>query len=68
MRDNQAILALVKDAYIYERSKHIDIAYYYVRDLHKSNRIRVNYVPSANIIANELIKSLSKKKFKTFVN
>jgi hypothetical protein len=30
IRDNQVALALVKDAHIYERSKHIDVVYYYV--------------------------------------
>jgi hypothetical protein len=68
MENNQAALALVKDAHIHERSKHIDVAYYHVRDLHKSNRIRVNYVPNANMIANELTKPLSKEKFKVFVD
>ena len=27
----------VKDAYIHERFKHIDVIYYYVRDLHTKN-------------------------------
>ncbi len=68
MRDNQVVLTLVKDAHIHERLKHIDVTYYHVRDLHKSNCTRVNYVLNANMIANELTKFLSKKKFKTFVD
>ena len=31
--DNQAALTLVKDAYIHNRSKHINVAYNYVRRL-----------------------------------
>ena len=31
--DNQAALSLVKDAYVNERSKHIDVAYHFVRKL-----------------------------------
>jgi len=68
MGDNQAALALVKDAHIHERSKHIDVAYHHVRDLHKSNRIRVDYVPSADMIADGLTKPLTKEKFKAFVD
>ena len=37
--DNQAANLFVKDAYISERSKYIDIAYYYVRDLYNKNLI-----------------------------
>jgi hypothetical protein len=28
--DNQGAIVLVKNAYLYERSKHIDISYYYI--------------------------------------
>lgn len=67
LRDNQATLAIVKNAYIYERFKYIDVTYYYVKDLCKSNRIRVNYVQKANIKANKLTKLLLQDKFKIFV-
>jgi len=67
IRDNQATLALTKDAHIHNRSKHIDVTHYYVRDFCKSNRIRISFVRSANIIANELTKLLSRNKFKIFI-
>jgi len=67
IEDNQATLTLTKDAYIYDKLKYIDVTYYYVRDLYKSNRIRTNFVRSANIIANELTKLLSRDKFKIFI-
>jgi len=67
IRDNQATLALTKDAYIYDRSKHIDVTHYYVRNLCKSNRIRISFVQSANIIVDELTKLLLKDKFKIFI-
>ncbi len=44
MNDNQATLVLIKNAYINNRLKHIDITFYYVRDLYKSNRIRISFV------------------------
>jgi len=67
IRDNQATLTLTKDAYIYNRSKYIDVTHYYVRDLYKSNRIRISFIQSANIIVDELTKLLSKNKFKIFI-
>jgi len=67
IRDNQAILTLTRDAYIYDKLKHIDITHYYVRDLCKSNRIRINFVQSANIIVDKLTKLLSRNKFKIFI-
>ena len=44
-RDNTGAIALVKNEYLYEKTKYIDIAYYYVRDLRKRNLIKVSYVP-----------------------
>ncbi len=37
MGNNQAALTLVKDAYIHERFKHINVIYHHVRDLHTKN-------------------------------
>jgi len=67
IKNNQAILAFTKDAYIYDKSKYIDIIYYYVRDFCKSNRICTSFVQSANIIVDELTKLLSRNKFKIFI-
>jgi len=67
IRDNQVALTFTKDAYIYNKSKYIDIIYYYIRDFCKSNRIRISFVRSANIIVDELTKLLSKNKFKIFI-
>ena len=65
--DNQAANLLVKDAHIHERSKHIDVAYHNVRDLHQKNLIQLDYVPSADMVADGLTKPLPRDKFKGFV-
>ena len=65
--DNQAANLLVKDAYISERSKHIDITYYYVRDLYNKNLIQLDYIPTEDMVADGLIKPLLEDKFKSFV-
>ncbi len=65
--DNQATLILIKNAHIHEWSKHIDVAYHHIRNLHKKNQISVNFVSSQDMIADELIKSLSQQNFKKFI-
>ena len=45
-RDNQAVLTLIKNAHVHERSKHIDIIYHHIWDLHQRNQIKVNFVSS----------------------
>jgi len=67
IKDNQATLIFTKNAYIYDKSKHIDVTYYYVRNLYRSNRIRISFVQNANIIVDELTKLLSRNKFKIFI-
>ncbi len=66
-KDNQASLMLIKNAHIHERLKHIDITYYHIQDLHKKNQISMNFIFSQNMIADELIKSLSWQNFKRFI-
>ncbi len=66
-KDNQASFMLIKNAHIHERLKHIDIAYHHIQDLHKKNQISMNFVFNQNMIANELIKSLSQQNFKKFI-
>ena len=67
-RNNQAVLTLVKNVHVHERSKHIDITYHHIWDLHQRNQIEVNFVPSQNMIADSLMKLLSRQNFKNFVN
>ena len=65
--DNQIINFLVKNAHIHERSKHIDVIYHHVRNLYNKNLIKLNYLSIANMMTNNLTKSLVKNKFKNFV-
>ena len=65
--DNQAALTLVKDAHVHDQSKHIDVAYHHIHNLHQRNQIRVTFVSSQDMIADELTKPLPKHAFKNFV-
>lgn len=65
--DNQAVLTLVKDTHVHEWSKHIDIAYHNICDLHKQNQIQVEFVPSQEMMTDELAKPLPRRIFDQFV-
>ena len=43
-KNNTEVITLVKNGYLYERTKYIDIAYYYIRNLRKRNLIKMFYV------------------------
>lgn len=65
--DNQCAIALIKNPHLNERSKHIDIFFHHIEDLHDKNKISIKYVPSPEIIADGLTKPLSKRPFEKFV-
>ena len=64
--DNQGALALTKNLHLYERSKHIDIYYYYVRDLVKRGKAFVEYILTNEMTANRMTKPLQRVAFKRF--
>jgi len=66
--DNQAALGLVRDAQITQRSKHIDVAYHYQRDLMKKDRLRVEFVGTADMVADGMTKPLPKAGFCRFLD
>jgi hypothetical protein len=55
--DNQAVIALSKNAVQHQRSKHIDIRYFRVRDEVEQGRIAVIYVPTGENTADLLTKA-----------
>ena len=61
--DNQASLTLVGQPQINERSKHINIAYHFVHDLHEKGIIKADFIPMSQMIADALTKALLKDKF-----
>ena len=66
--DNQTVLTLIKNAHVYERSKHIDVIYHHIQNLHQRNQIKIDFMSSWDMIVNDLIKSLSRQNFKNFVD
>jgi hypothetical protein len=56
--ENQGSIALLKILVFHDRSEHIDIQYPYARELIRNGRITPNHVPTADMLADLLTKSL----------
>ncbi len=66
--DNQGAIALAKNPHLTERSKHIDVAYHFIRDLHERKRAAVTYVPTSEMAADGLSKPLARSLFQSFMS
>ena len=66
--DNQTVLTLIKNVHVHERSKHIDVVYHHIQNLHWRNQIKIDFMSSWDMIVNDLTKSLSRQNFKNFMN
>ena len=64
--DNQGALALVKNPYLHERSKHIDVCYHYIRDLAKKKKLEIKYVYTTEMPTDRLTKPLARITFERF--
>ncbi len=60
-------MILIKNVYVFEQLKYINVFYYNICNLHKHNQIQIDFIFSQKIIVNELIKLLFKQIFKQFI-
>ncbi|GAA0183370.1 hypothetical protein LIER_30792 [Lithospermum erythrorhizon] len=56
--DNNSTIKLSKNLIMYEKSKHIDVRYYFLRDLTKKGEIELVHCASTNEAANIMTKPL----------
>ena len=64
--DNQGAMCLAKNPKNHPRTKHIDVKYHYTRDMVERNVVKVEYVPTDQMLADTLTKSLARPKFENF--
>ena len=64
--DNQGAIELSKNAKFHNRTKHIDIAFHFIREKVGNGSIDVKYCPTDQMLADIMTKSLSKEKFIKF--
>ena len=67
MGDNQGAIALAKDNRFHARTKHIDLQYHFIREAVKKGKVKMEYIPTKDNVANIFMKALPKPKFKQFV-
>ena len=65
--DNQSIIVLINNSNNYRRIKHIFIQYHYVKKLVKNQQMQFIYVSINNMLIDDLIKSLIRQSFETFI-
>jgi hypothetical protein len=62
LMDNQSAMALTKNPEYRKRTKHIEIAYHFVRECVASGKISVEYIPTDKMAADVLTKALPQIK------
>ena len=63
IEDNQAAIAMVKNPVFHARSKHIDIRYHYIRQLHQQGNVTLMYCPTERMTADVMTKAIPRGKF-----
>ena len=62
LSDNQGALEIAENPTNFQRAKHIDIRYHFVRHTLESNQISIDYIPSSDNPADVLTKALEPAK------
>lgn len=62
--DNQAAIAVSKDVRSSKRTKHMEVRYFYTRDVIKSGRAMIDYCSTRDMVADILTKPLAADQFR----
>lgn len=60
--DNQSAIKLTENQVFHKRTKHIHVKYHFIRDKVKNKDIKLLYMPTNEMVADMLTKSLGGKK------
>ena len=60
--DNQGAMKLAENPQFHNRTKHIDICYHFIRDTLAAGEIVLQYLPTADMVADIMTKPLPRKK------
>ena len=67
MVDNQGAIALAKDNKFHLCTKHIDLCYHFICEAVEDKRIKMEYIPTGENVADIFTKPLPKPKFMEFI-
>jgi hypothetical protein len=65
-RDNQSCMKLSENPVFHDRSKHIEIRYYYIKDMVQRGAVKLQFVTTKDRVVDVLTKPLSRTKFEYF--
>ena len=64
--DNQSCIKMTENPVFHDKSKHIEIRYFYIRDMIQKGAIKLQYVSTDEQVVDVLTKPLSRIKFEYF--
>ena len=64
--DNQGSIALAKNPEFHSRTKHISIQQHFVREKVEEGQVRMDYLPTGDMLADLLTKALPREKVERF--
>ena len=64
--DNQSCIKMTENLVFHDRSKHMEIRYFYIRDMMQKGAIKLQYVSTDEQVVDVLTKPLSQVKFEHF--
>ena len=62
--DNQSTIQMTKNLEFHAQTKHINVQYHYICEQVASDKVQVEYMPSAELLADKLTKPLSTQAWK----
>ena len=61
--DNQGAIALIHDPVFHQRTKHIDVRFFFVRDAQAESKVNISYIETENQLADIFTKALAAPRF-----
>jgi hypothetical protein len=65
--NNQSAITLATNPIFQQQSKYIDIVYHWLREIHNTGLIHINYISTNCMLANMCTKSLGKQKHQNII-
>ena len=66
--DNHVVIELSRNPRFHNRTKHIDVAFHFIRERIASNEVKVVYCPSNDMLADIITKGLATGRFQKLRN